>query len=100
MTKKLSRLASVEKIALVISPNMSNENLGDSVENLLTENRTFPPTSAFAAQANAKPEIYGEAERDRLAFWEKQARRLHWHTEWSSILDWQHRMQNGLSVEN
>ena len=68
---------------------MSNENLGDSVENLLTENRTFPPSAAFAAQANAKPEIYGEAERDRLAFWEKQARRLHWDTEWSSILDWQ-----------
>ena len=68
---------------------MSNENLGDSVENLLTENRTFPPSATFAAQANAKPEIYGEAERDRLAFWEKQARRLHWDTEWSSILDWQ-----------
>jgi len=68
---------------------MSNENLGDSVENLLTENRVFPPSVVFAAQANAKPEIYGEAERDRLAFWEKQARRLHWDTEWSSILDWQ-----------
>ena len=67
---------------------MSNENLGDSVENLLTEKRTFPPSTAFAAQANAKPEIYEEAERDRLAFWESQARRLHWDTEWSSILDW------------
>ena len=67
---------------------MSNENLGDSVENLLTENRKFPPSTAFAAQANAKSEIYGEAERDRLAFWEKQARRLYWDTKWSSILDW------------
>ncbi|MFM7492010.1 MAG: acetyl-coenzyme A synthetase N-terminal domain-containing protein, partial [Actinomycetota bacterium] len=60
----------------------------DSLSNLLSENRTFPPSVEFAAQANAKSEVYDEAERDRLAFWEKQASQLHWQTKWEKVLDW------------
>jgi acetyl-CoA synthetase len=60
----------------------------ESLSNLLSENRTFPPTPEFAAAANAKPEIYEEAERDRLAFWEKQAGELHWFKKWDTVLDW------------
>ena len=63
--------------------------MNTSLSNLLSENRTFPPSPEFAAQANAKAEMYDEAERDRLAFWEKQAERLHWFKKWDSILDWQ-----------
>ena len=60
----------------------------ESLSNLLSETRTFPPTPEFSSQANAKIEIYDEAERDRLAFWEKQASYLHWHKKWETVLDW------------
>jgi acetyl-CoA synthetase len=60
----------------------------ESLSNLLSENRTFPPSKEFAAAANAKPEIYDEAERDRLAFWEKQASELHWFKKWETVLEW------------
>ena len=63
--------------------------MNDSLSNLLSENRTFPPSAEFAAQANAKADLYDEAERDRLAFWEKQAGQLHWHKKWDQVLDWQ-----------
>jgi len=61
----------------------------ESLSNLLSENRTFAPSPEFAKNANAKADIYDEAERDRLAFWEKQAVRLHWFKKWDQVLDWQ-----------
>ena len=62
---------------------------GDSIENLGNESRNFPPSAEFAAQANAKADIYATADADRLAFWESQARELTWDQPWSSVLDWQ-----------
>jgi acetyl-CoA synthetase len=62
---------------------------GDSIENLGNESRQFPPSAEFAAQANAKADIYARADADRLAFWESQARELTWDQPWSSVLDWQ-----------
>ena len=66
---------------------MSQEN--DSLENLLSENRHFPPSVQFSAAANAKASLYTEAESDRLAFWEKQAEELTWEKKWNQVLDWQ-----------
>ena len=60
----------------------------ESLENLLHENRHFPPSAEFTAQANAKAEMYEVAERDRLAFWEEQARALTWDAPWHTILEW------------
>ena len=62
---------------------------GDSIENLGQENRHFPPSAEFVAQANFKADIYATADVDRLAFWETQARELTWDQPWSSVLDWQ-----------
>jgi acetyl-CoA synthetase len=62
--------------------------MSSSLENLGTENRKFPPTPEFAAAANAKADMYGEAKADRLAFWEKQAHALHWDKPWTQVLDW------------
>jgi acetyl-CoA synthetase len=62
---------------------------GDSIANLSNESRNFPPSAEFAAQANAKADIYATADADRLAFWESQARELTWDQPWSSVLDWQ-----------
>ena len=60
----------------------------DALANLLQEDRTFPPSEEFAAQANAGPDMYAEADRDRLAFWAAQAERLDWETPWTQVLDW------------
>ena len=63
---------------------MSNE----ALENLLHEDRAFPPSVEFAAQANATAALYDEAKDDRLAFWDKQAGNLTWDTPWTTTLDW------------
>ncbi len=61
----------------------------DLLSNLLSEDRSFPPSPEFVAQANAKPAIFKQASKDRLNFWEKEAERLHWDTPWNQVLDWQ-----------
>ena len=63
---------------------MSNE----ALENLVEETRVFEPSSDFAANANAKSDMYEEADQDRIKFWEKQAQRLTWTSAWSKALDW------------
>jgi acetyl-CoA synthetase len=61
----------------------------EALENLLHEERTFPPTPEFAAQANGTAELYEQAAADRLAFWEAQANALiSWDQPWSQVLDW------------
>jgi acetyl-CoA synthetase len=60
----------------------------DSIENLSSESRTFAPSSEFAAQANAKVELYAHADKDRLAFWEEQASALTWEKKWDKALEW------------
>jgi acetyl-CoA synthetase len=60
----------------------------ESLENLMTESRLYPPSAEFAAQANAKAEMYTAAETDRLKFWDDQADRLTWHKKWNQTLDW------------
>ena len=67
---------------------MSSEKIGDSIENLSQESRLFPPSPAFAAQANAKSALYEQADKDRLAFWEEQARELTWDKPWNQVLEW------------
>jgi len=63
--------------------------VSEALSNLGIENRTFPPTSEFAAQANARADIYERADKDYLAFWEEQANNLYWHKKWDQVLDWQ-----------
>ena len=48
----------------------------------------FPPSDEFAANANGGAELATAADTDRLAFWAEQAQRLHWHQEWTDVLDW------------
>ena len=67
---------------------MSAEKIGDSIENLSRESRQFPPSPQFAAQANAKADLYAHADKDRLVFWEEQARELTWDKPWDRVLEW------------
>ncbi|MDQ5974929.1 MAG: acetyl-CoA synthetase [Actinomycetota bacterium] len=60
----------------------------EALENLLHEDRVFPPTDAFAAQANASASMYDDAAADRLAFWAQQAARLDWAEPFTQVLDW------------
>jgi acetyl-CoA synthetase len=59
-----------------------------SLSNLLQEDRRFPPSDAFAQQANAQASMYETASIDPTSFWEEQARRLQWETPWTQALDW------------
>jgi acetyl-CoA synthetase len=61
----------------------------ESIENLSSEDRSFPPTPEFAAQANAQANLYEVAEKDRLAFWDEQARALVWEKPWVKTLEWE-----------
>jgi len=60
----------------------------ETLSALLHEGRRFPPDPAFAAQANAKAELYERAAADRLGFWEEQARQLSWAEPWHEVLSW------------
>ncbi len=60
-----------------------------AIESLLDERRAFPPPPAFAAQSNAAPNIYAEAEADPLAFWAAWARKLQWSRPFTRVLDWE-----------
>ncbi len=60
-----------------------------ALSNLLQEDRRFPPSPEFAAQAVATKELYDEAARDREGFWAKQARELlTWSKDFEQTLDW------------
>jgi acetyl-CoA synthetase len=60
----------------------------ETLDNLSSENRTFAPSPEFAAQANAQPRLYSEADQDGVAFWERQAEALVWDRKWDTALDW------------
>jgi acetyl-CoA synthetase len=62
--------------------------MSETLENLSSETRQFPPPEALAAAANVRAEAYERAAADRLGYWEQQARRLTWAKEWDQTLDW------------
>src|SRR3954463_14508964 len=56
--------------------------MSETLENLYSETRRFPPPAELAADANVQSDAYEEAEADRLRFWERQADRLAWSRRW------------------
>ena len=60
-----------------------------TIEYLLDENREFPPSAGFVAQANySDPAIHERAAADPEAFWAEQAESLSWYRKWDQVLDW------------
>jgi acetyl-CoA synthetase len=60
------------------------------IDDLLREDRTFPPPAEFRARAAVSDEeLYKEAARDPEAFWAKFASELEWSRPWDQVLDWQ-----------
>ena len=64
--------------------------MNDTIESLLAEGRTFPPSESFKKDALVvDAEIYDEANVDYQGFWARQAGDLlDWYEEWDTILDW------------
>jgi acetyl-CoA synthetase len=59
------------------------------IENLLAEDRTFPPDPSFTAQANAQRALYEQAEADPEGFWASIARdRVDWVEPFHTTLEW------------
>ena len=60
-----------------------------NIEALLSEERRFPPSAEFTAQANiSDPAIYEKADSDFEGFWEDWANELHWFKKWDKVLEW------------
>jgi acetyl-CoA synthetase len=54
----------------------------------LLEEESFGPPEGFAAEALVSDDsLHTEAERDPVAYWERQAHELDWFTEWDQVLD-------------
>ncbi len=62
--------------------------MSETLANLLHETRRFAPPAGMAEDANVTVNAYAAAGADRLAFWERQADRLHWHERFTEVLDW------------
>jgi len=62
----------------------------DTLEALLQEGRTFPPSGAFRRNALVTDAgVYADAERDWQGHWATQALALDWIEEWKTILEWE-----------
>jgi acetyl-CoA synthetase len=63
--------------------------MAHEIDALLQENREFPPSDAFRAQANVQdPNIWAKAARDRESYWADWAGQLDWQTKWERVLEW------------
>ncbi|MCL2553271.1 MAG: acetate--CoA ligase [Actinomycetia bacterium] len=61
---------------------------GETLANLLREERRFPPPEDMAAAANATADDYRSADADGEAFWAAAAARLEWAEPWTQVRDW------------
>ena len=63
---------------------------GPEIENLMAEERTYPPSQEFMAQANAGPDLYLTAEEDFETFWADLAeQKLDWFEPFEKTLTWE-----------
>ncbi len=58
-----------------------------AIETIFSEERTYPPSEEFAAQANAKPDIYDVPFEE---FWEREGReRVTWFNAFGELYEWE-----------
>jgi len=66
---------------------LSEQDLERELEKL-TDGKSFEPPEGFREHALLKDaSVYEEAERDPQAWWEAQAKELHWFKQWDKVLD-------------
>ncbi len=60
-----------------------------TIDALLAEHRTFPPSDELRAAAVLNdPSIYERANADIEAFWAEEAKSLDWFKPWDTVLEW------------
>jgi acetyl-CoA synthetase len=62
---------------------------GATIEDYLSEARTFPPPQAFAAAAVSESDLFARAAADPEGFWAEQARALSWFEPFTTVLSWE-----------
>ena len=63
--------------------------MSETIESLLAEGRTFPPSDEFKKTALVTgADVYDEAEVDFEGFWARQATALDWFEDWHTVLEW------------
>lgn len=63
--------------------------MSETIDTLLQEDRLFPPSEEFRANANLNdPAIYQEADSDWQGWWESWAEKLDWFEKWHTVLEW------------
>ncbi|MGH2402622.1 MAG: acetate--CoA ligase, partial [Candidatus Limnocylindria bacterium] len=71
---------------------MTTEERSDAIENLLREDRTFPPPPEFVADALLNEQSIYErtaTEEGFRAFWTEEGNRLDWMEPWSELYTWE-----------
>jgi len=66
----------------------------DRIASLLKEQRVFPPSAEFSAQAHVKSldeyrKLWQEAVDSPETFWARYASELHWFRRWDQVLVWE-----------
>ncbi len=60
-----------------------------ALDDLLHEDRRFPPTPEFASEAVVRDRgIYDRAADDPEGYWAEWAAKLHWFEPWKTVLEW------------
>ena len=70
----------------------TEERVESAIENLLREDRTFPPSTTFTANALATdPSVYSSAAKEEgfRAFWTEAGNRLDWIEPWNELYTWE-----------
>ncbi len=69
---------------------MNKEGKKTEIDAFLKEERRFPPSPRFQAEAYIKDEtLYEEADKDYKQFWARMAAELEWIEPWSEVLMWE-----------
>jgi acetyl-CoA synthetase len=73
------------------TPNDPSRTDGAAFDDLLLEQRTFPPSDTFKKNALTRStELYDAANEDYQGFWARQAADLlHWQRDWTTICEWE-----------
>ncbi|MEZ5162912.1 MAG: acetate--CoA ligase [Fimbriimonadaceae bacterium] len=63
--------------------------MSETIDTLLHEDRSFPPSAEFTAQANlGDAAIYDQADLDPEGWWVSWAEKLDWFEPWNQVMEW------------
>ena len=62
--------------------------MSETIESLLAEGRTFPPSDEFKKTSPPGPTSTTRPRVDFEGFWARQATALDWFEDWHTVLEW------------